>query len=379
MNRRTALGLLASTAVVAAAGGGYALTRKPTVALAPWTSAGTQADPRLFALSYAILAPNPHNMQPWIFELDGEDALRVYCDPDRRLPETDPFDRQIVIGFGCLLEILRMAAAETGYEAELDPFPQGEPAPRLDDRPVASVRFAKSADVVRDPLFEAVAARRTNRKPFDTARTVSADATDRLTEAAVHAQARATVDPERVARLRDLTWRAHVREVETPATWRESVDVMRIGRAETDRTPDGIALSGPMVEALRLAGILTHENMADPNSTAFAQGLEMFRDVMGTAMGYVWLETGEGRADEINAGRAWVRVNLAATAQGLALQPVSQALQEYPEMADLYEEVHAELGIEQPRKLQMLGRFGYGPDIGPSPRWPVESRIRTGA
>lgn len=40
---------------------------------------------------------------------------------------------------------------------------------------------------------------------------------------------------------------------------------------------------------------------------------------------------GNDRVTQVNAGRAYARVQLAATAHGLATQPLSQALQEYAE------------------------------------------------
>jgi hypothetical protein len=98
----------------------------------PWRAAGQGfGDVRLDALSYAILAPNPHNRQPWRYTLVGADQIDVTCDLDRRLPETDPYDRQITIGFGCMLELLRMAGASRGYRAEVVAFPDGEPSPML--------------------------------------------------------------------------------------------------------------------------------------------------------------------------------------------------------------------------------------------------------
>ena len=45
---------------------------------------------------------------------------------------------------------------------------------------------------------------------------------------------------------------------------------------------------------------------------------------------------GNDRKTQVNAGRAYVRAQLAATAHGLAMQPLSQALQEYPEQAAPY-------------------------------------------
>jgi hypothetical protein len=61
----------------------------------------------------------------------------------------------------------------------------------------------------------------------------------------------------------------------------------------------------------------------------------------------------------------------------VATQPLSQALQEYPEMAVPYGEIHSRLA---PRggTVQMFARIGYGPEVTPSPRWPLEAKILKG-
>ena len=94
-----------------------------------------------------------------------------------------------------------------------------------------------------------------------------------------------------------------------------------------------------------------------------------------TAMGHIWMVTkGNSREEQIAAGRDWVRVNLAATAQGIGFQPLSQALQEYPEMAEIYKTVHGRFAPEG-GTVQMLSRVGYGPSVPVSPRWPLEAKI----
>src|ERR1700741_606311 len=83
---------------------------------AGWRNPGAgESDPRRFALAHAILAPNPHNTQPWQVDLRGEDEMLLYCDLERRLPFTDPLDRQITIGCGCFLELYRIAAVQNGF------------------------------------------------------------------------------------------------------------------------------------------------------------------------------------------------------------------------------------------------------------------------
>lgn len=102
INRRQTLRLLGGGLVIAATPACSLIDPEPTAALSPWRSAGQgYEDLRLRALSWAILAPNPHNRQPWQIRLDGADGFTLFCDRTRLLPETDPFCRQIVIGLGC--------------------------------------------------------------------------------------------------------------------------------------------------------------------------------------------------------------------------------------------------------------------------------------
>ncbi len=103
----------------------------------------------------------------------------------------------------------------------------------------------------------------------------------------------------------------------------------------------------------------------------------MFREITGTAMAFVWIRTrGNSRTTQLGVGRAWVRMNLKAAELGLGIHPLSQALQEYAEMQPHFAAVHRMLAADGGQRVQMLGRLGYGPEVGPSPRWPLETRFR---
>lgn len=363
LSRRKAISLIGGGTVLAAtaATAGFLTTRTPGVARQPWTLAGSYDDPRLNALSFALLAPNPHNLQPWKLGLEGGDALSLYRDADKRLPETDPFDRQITIGLGCFLEQMVLAAGAAGHAVDLTVFPQGE------NGPVAHAVFRPGGTA--DPLAAHILDRRSCKEPFED-RAVPAALANALAQ-----YADVYTDAPTVAALREMTVAAWEVEAMTPHTMQESVDLMRFGKAEINANPDGIDLGGPFLESLMLLGIVSREAQSDPQSRGFRQGIELYRNMLTATPAYVALTSPTNtRAEQVAAGRRWLRLNLAATGMGLALHPVSQALQENPEMAPQYARAHAVLASPG-HTVQMLGRLGYGPAIGRTPRWPLEAKL----
>lgn len=375
LSRRQTLALIGGGTIVAATGGlAWEITRPVTTALAPWDRAGTYDDPRMRALSWAILAPNSHNMQPWKVDLSTPDQVVLYPDLDRMLPETDPFNRQITISLGCFLELMRMAALEDGLTVEAELFPEGEDPAGLDARPAAICRFRPTTEAP-DPLFAQAAIRRSNKEPYDLSRPVPENVLARIAAAARFTEVGVTGDPAEVAELRDITVRAMEIEIDTPRTFGESVDLFRIGRREVDANPDGLEFHGPTFEMMRRLGLFTREAARDPDSTAFAQGKAAVLEPIATATAHIWQITRDNsRATQIATGRDWLRLNLASVAEGVGFHPLSQGLQEYPEMAEIYDTLHARLAPDR-GTVQNLTRLGYGPETGPTPRWPLEAKL----
>lgn len=362
-SRRKFLTILGGGVVLAAGGAGaFIATRTPSKALAPWEAAGGYDDPRMQALSYAILAPNPHNRQPWVVDLSTADEVTILRDKSRNLPATDPFDRQLTIGMGCFLEQLAIAATATGHLVSFDLFPVGE------DGPVAVARFTENASP--DPLFAHVMNRRSCKEPFADRRVASVPELAALAD--IH------TDADKVDAIREMTREAFKVEMFTPHTLKESIDLIRVGKAEINANPDGIDLGGAFFEGLDMLGMMTPEAMMDTSNPAFTQNLSGYDEMLLATPAYAVIRTASNtREDQIEAGRRWLRLNLTTTALGLALHPVSQCLQEYPEMAAHHQTAH-EMLAKPGETVQMLGRLGYGPETRVTPRWPLETRILNG-
>lgn len=377
--RRTFLRVAGTSAVILAAGG-YGLTQcdpMPDSAVEAWRGPTPNArDPRVRALSYALLAPNPHNKQPWIVDLKEPGVATFYCDRSRLLPETDPYSRQITIGCGAFLELLRMASAEQGLRTEVTPFPAGDwPENGVGEQPMCRVAFLPDAAVVRDPLFAQVLKRRTNRNTYDATAVSPAEA------AAIGGALDGlplrfgwTADGRQIAQLAGIAKRAWDIEVKTDATFKESVDVFRITGEEIAKHRDGLSFHGPFFWWASRLGLFTQQNAMEPSGRAQAL---TFIDPQLAVRAFAWIVTAvNDRRAQLAAGAAYVRANLKATELGLAMHPLSQALQEFPEMLPLLAEHKRAVGAAESETVQMFFRLGRAASPGPAPRRPLDAIIR---
>lgn len=373
VSRRSLLIASGGLGLVCAAGV-WRVMRMPETAYDSWNLSGIEkGDIRLNAFAHAILAPNPHNRQPWLIRLESDNGATLLCDLDKRLPETDPFDRQTLIGFGTFIELARIAAAEAGYALKVSAFPEGEPDDRLDKRPIAHLAFVADETVEKDELYLQIPRRRSTKSVYDPARPVSSEHLRGIADVEGMWSNDAAVNTP----LGGILANAVTIEMQTPRTHLESVRLMRIGSAEIDRNPDGIQLKGPLIEAAQLAGFVDRDQLADPTSEPFKQGLEDFQKMAASVPAAFWIATPDhSRTNQLEAGRRYVRANLRATALGLAMHPMSQALQEYPEMARAFGDVHRLLGVREGERIQMLARVGYSESVGPAPRWPLAKHIQ---
>ena len=184
--------------------------------------------------------------------------------------------------------------------------------------------------------------------------------------------------PEILAVHRVIAAEAWRIELTTPRTVMESFEVLRVGTGEIAQHRDGLSLTDPLVVALDKLGLFDRSKAPAPDAYATTSQIKDFGNKLEATPGFVWMVTqGNDRVTQIHAGRAYARVQLAATAQGLGMQPLSQALQEYPEQAQPYADIHALLGFTPPdQTVQMWARVGYAPAVEPAPRRRLEDFIR---
>lgn len=372
---------IAGGALALAAVPGCGAWKVPESATEAWRGPSEKADARLRALGWALLAPSAHNLQSWVVDLSRPGALTLSVDTTRLLPATDPPGRQITISQGTFLELLDLALRAQGLLGHAELFPEDEYAGVPDGRPVARIHLERTAGLASDPLFDEVPRRRTNRLQFEEKEVAPADLIELLrTPIPAPVAVAGTVEPRLRAVVSELADRAFELEVRTPRTWRESVVLTRIGAAEIDRFRDGVSVTGFLPWMAQRLGQTTAAKMMDPEGSSVKLAIAMGHDQASSARAWVWISTpGNTRRDQVAAGRAYLRLHLAATRLGLAWQPMSQLLQEYSEMAELQGRLRAALGFAPGgATIQMLARLGHAPSVAPAPRRALRSLVRGG-
>jgi hypothetical protein len=370
--------------VITAASSGLAgcSSRIPDAAIEAWLGPTSQLDVRHWILSYAILAPHSHNLQSWIVDLSTPDEILLRCDLNRLLPETDPYSRQIMMSHGTFLELLDIAARERGMRATVELFPEGAFGPdKLDQRPVARIHLAPDPSVRKDPLFAQILRRHTNRNLYDLQRPVSADVQQAMADAVRPNPLRfgfvGSDSPESLKQHRAIAAEAWRIELTTPRTILESFKVLRVGASEVARYRDGLVVMDPMVVLLDRVGLFDRSRAPMPDSYATTSQVKDFNQKLESTPGFLWMVTeGNDRTTQVNAGRAYARVQLAATAHDVAMQPLQQALQEYPEQAQTHDSIRRLLEASDPAQtVQMWARVGYAPPVEPAPRRSLDAFI----
>jgi hypothetical protein len=383
-SRRSFIRILGGGAVLAAAAPLSGCSSEfPDAAVQPWRSPDRETDIRRFMLAHALLAPNPHNRQPWIADLREPGRIHLICDGDRLLPETDPFGRQILIGCGAFIELAVIAAAQRGISVKVDLFPGGPPADQELPKGsrVTTLVLGDRGSAQADPLFAQISRRHTRKTAYAIDRALPEALVRSWGETAASFGLRsgvatgvAAMDP-----IRRITREAYEIETITARTWLESARLMRIGPAAIAANPDGISLNSPMVRALHTVGLFDPMEVPARGSKTLERVMERWVP-FETASGFLWLASPDNsRSTQVASGRAYVRAHLLATAADVDMHPLSQALQEFTEMRAQRVAIHKTLGLDASgATLQMLSRVGFATESrGPSPRRSLGSMLLT--
>jgi nitroreductase len=337
-SRRGALACGGATVFVASTGGALraldAAGRPPPAydAYAPWrlwddpAIAGTP----LALVAAGVLAANPHDTQPWLFAVSA-DAIEIFADRTRGLGAMDAYVREMHLGLGCAIENMAVAAGPNGYAAEATATPGSLSALDELDTPVhaATLSLTRRERTAPDALYRVIPFRHTNRYAYDRGRAPPQGWRDFPARADFGDDVRVfLIDDGEPRRLFDA---AVVEATQAIVADRimiaDSDRWFRASSAEIDAHRDGPTLEAAGLSFLTLTFARLFPVSAETSHKAW---LDQTRDVQLASAPLVGLIAVRDRYDRLSAiaaGRAWQRLHLSATAQGLAMQPLNQPIE----------------------------------------------------
>ncbi|AOR29955.1 nitroreductase [Streptomyces fodineus] len=305
----------------------------------------------------AAAAPSLHNAQPWAFGyLRQIGVLRLFADPERALPRTDPENRGLHIGCGAALLNLRVAAAAAG----LAPVVRLLPDPAYPEF-LAEVQLCGTGppDGALAQLGPAIRRRHSSRLPFRD-EGIPAAVREKLSEAARDEGAQLLFPGAWHAQsILELVRDAEESEALDPDVREETARWTHTELPHAAGAADGIPgeAFGP-----RQRGTSAPVRDFAVGRPVPGRGWAPFEKnphiaLLGTAR--------DDPADWLTAGQALERVLLRATADGLVASVTSQPL-EWPEIRWAVRDP-----VSAMAHVQMVIRLGYGPEGPASPRRPV--------
>jgi hypothetical protein len=318
LHRRTFLALAAG-GTGAMACGYYAA--ESGEAFEPWKFPGTEARPERVVANAALLACSPHNTQPWALRVTAE-HIDVLAATSRNLGLMDGLRRELHIGLGCAIENGVVAARAVGLAPSVTLCPEPK-----DPSWVARIGFTRAAPKP-DALFDAIPRRHTNRAAYSD-EPLMAEAAQYLAACAADQSVTlklltSPAERERFAKATVAATRAIVADSpmnEDGHRW------YRHSHAEIERHRDGLTLDCAGLDGFtRTFGKL----LARPDAQEAGKywiDATVERHSQAPTYGLLAASTANTREEQLNIGRAYQRIALWATSQGLALQPLNQLVE----------------------------------------------------
>ncbi|HET8851637.1 MAG TPA: hypothetical protein VFN02_03860 [Ktedonobacteraceae bacterium] len=379
-SRRKVLALAGTGTLVLVAGGGVWRAADQGVfstgqgpAYEPWDDWRIASRGPLNLVRAAILAANPHNTQPWLFQVT-QSQINLFADRRRTIGAIDPFLREMHTGLGCALENLLLAAAANGYSAQVTLLP--DPA---DETWVARVDLAPGPTVISD-LYPVIPQRHTNRYPYDTGRPMAGATLDALSALGNDPEVRVFWFASSQMRkpVGDLLVEAAHALVADKTQDGDSARWYRATWQDLQQHRDGITLDAAgLPDWKRAIGKMLPPASQEQQDSTFLQNTAEQAQTAGS-FGLLAIRDVQDRAQQLRAGRVWERMHLWVTKEGLAMQPLNQVVERAAREAVLGTTTHfgnalAAL-VGDPAWLTLLAfRIGYSTHDGRrSPRRGVD-------
>lgn len=338
--------------------------------LKPWTKdyAKSFHDPRIELAACGLLAANGHNMQPWKIKLDKADSNVFYLFADSRkfTGEVDPYARQMMVSQGTFLEYVKIGGEQFGFKTDIELFPEGEYeksdlSGSMDHIPVAKITLTKNGKSGNE-LYSAMYLPDTNRSAYQELA---------LSEAEINQLKEINSDPDLSfeiyqdagdrKKLKGIAMKGIQIEAGVERVMKELEVIFRSNEYKKNKFRYGFSVEGQGSKGLLkhlVQGLVTIFPSMNQGKAASERMIQSGKISVDHTPAYILITSGNNsRVNQVKSGMLYSRLITSAHNLGLVVQPLSQPLEEYPEMKSVYGEIHQNYAKEG-ETIQMLVRIG---------------------
>ncbi|MGB8451866.1 MAG: hypothetical protein WCD89_05985 [Anaerocolumna sp.] len=340
------------------------------VYLKPWERSYAESfeEPRVRLAALGLLAANGHNMQPWKIKLDKSDdnVFYLYADSNRVTGEVDPYARQMMVSQGTFLEYAAIAGEQFGYKTNIELYPEGnynesKLIESMQNIPVAKITITKT-NPVNNKLYDTLFLPDTNRSAYQKDK-LSADEIKKLSE--INSDPSLSLefytDDENIKKIGKIAMDGIVIEAGVDRVMKESGVIFRPNEYVKNKYRYGFSVEGQGTTGIMkhiMQGMVTlfpSMNQGKAAADLFVQAGQVSIDHTPS---YILIKSRDNsRINQIKSGMLYSRLIAAAHNLGLVMQPLSQVLEEYPEMEKDYTEINNSYAGDG-GTIQMLVRIG---------------------
>ncbi|MBK1813280.1 hypothetical protein JHL18_21900 [Clostridium sp. YIM B02505] len=350
--------------VVFTAGGAFVKDKY----LEPWDKSYSDKfeDKRIKLISNGILAASGHNMQPWIIKLDQDkDAFYLYANSDLLTSEVDPFARQTMITQGTFLQYIVVSGQHFGYKVNIDFFPKGQYdeqnlAISMKERPVAKVTISEAKNK-ESKLYDFMFLPDTNREVYEKTKLTKEQTELFLNLSDEDVKVKTFDDENSLKRLGEYAMKGAEIEANIHRMNEESAKVFRVNEYEKNKYRYGYSFEGQDITGVKkylMQGLITLIPSMNSEKASSDLYIKSTKTAVENTSAYGMVITKDNsRIGQVKSGMIYSSLVLNAHSLGLVMQPLSQVLEEYPEMKAQYESFHKDY-TNKGEIIQMFFRVG---------------------
>jgi len=280
-------------------------------------------------LYHAALAPSGHNAQPWFVRVVKKNEWVIGLDSQRRLPEVDPDNREALLSIGAFAENLALAAGTYGFKAEMEiiaenPFEQD----------IIKVALINTGSI--DYPLERLKRRMTVKQGYlpdeikkEDIHALSEPLKDRLFYFPKGTEHADCIEEGAIENFRIQANRENAQQ--------ELVRWLRLSNKDAERYRDGLTVEGMEIRGFKGWFVRNFIKPQDFEKPGFRQqSIDHTAKLARQGGGWLIITSGgQTVADLIDSGRRFEQMALITRERKLAIQPMTQYLEEKEGLAQI--------------------------------------------